>query len=116
MIVKRHSQVEEEEGCLSFPGLYGTVRRARKVRIQADDLDGIPFEVEAEDLFSRAVQHESDHLDGRLFIDFLDTEDREATAEKIEEFEKAHREAQASGTLANDATLRLRLEELARDA
>src|SRR6202012_455163 len=66
-IVKRHSSIEDEEGCLSFPGLYGKVRRARKIKVQAFDLSGNPVEIDAEDLASRAIQHETDHLAGKLF-------------------------------------------------
>ncbi len=68
-IVKRHSSIEDEEGCLSFPGLYAKVRRARKIKVRAFDLEGNPVELDAEDLASRAIQHETDHLAGRLFID-----------------------------------------------
>ena len=70
-IVKRHSSIEDEEGCLSLPGLYSKVRRARKIKVQAFNLLGELFECEAEDLLSRAIQHEADHLDGKLFIDYL---------------------------------------------
>ena len=72
-IVKRHSSIEDEEGCLSFPGLYAKVRRARKIKVRAFDLDGNPIELDAEDLFSRAIQHETDHLSGKLFIDYART-------------------------------------------
>src|SRR5262245_10841022 len=61
-IVKRHAAIQEEEGCLSFPGLYGKVQRARKIRVQAYDLDGNPVELDAEELLGRAIQHETDHL------------------------------------------------------
>ncbi len=72
-IVKRHSAVEDEEGCLSLPGLYGNVRRAKRIRVKCYDLEGNLVEHDADELFSRAVQHETDHLDGKLFIDYLDT-------------------------------------------
>ena len=70
-IVKRHSSIEDEEGCLSFPGLYAKVRRAKKIKVRAFDLKGNPVEIDAEDLQSRAIQHETDHLSGQLFIDHL---------------------------------------------
>ena len=69
-IVKRHSSIEDEEGCLSLPGLYSKVRRAEDQGAGLQPL-GELVEYEAEDLFSRAVQHETDHLDGKLFIDYL---------------------------------------------
>ncbi len=71
-IVKRHSSIEDEEGCLSLPGLYAKVRRAKRIRVRAYDLEGNLVEHDADELFSRAVQHEADHLDGKLFIDYLD--------------------------------------------
>ena len=71
-IVKRHSAVEDEEGCLSLPGVYAKVRRAKKIRVRAYDLEGNLVEHEADELFSRAVQHETDHLEGKLFIDYLE--------------------------------------------
>lgn len=58
-----------EEGCLSFPGLYFPVKRHKKVKVQAFDLDGKTIEISAEGLLARAFQHEIDHLDGVLFID-----------------------------------------------
>jgi peptide deformylase len=114
-IVKRHSQIEDEEGCLSFPGLYGKVRRARKIRVQAYNLEGQSVEYDAEDLFSRAVQHETDHLEGRLFIDLLDPDARATLAPKIREFELQYRQAQNAGEIAGDEDLKQRLHELARD-
>ncbi|MEX0387086.1 peptide deformylase [Spiribacter onubensis] len=60
-----------EEGCLSIPGYADNVERVDAVRLRALDLDGEPFEVEAEGLMARCIQHELDHLDGRLFIDYL---------------------------------------------
>ena len=60
-----------EEGCLSIPDVYGDVERPAHVRVRALDLDGKPFEVEAGDLLARCLQHEIDHLHGKLFIDYL---------------------------------------------
>jgi peptide deformylase len=113
-IVKRHSSQEEEEGCLSLPGLYSKVHRARRVRAQAFDLDGNPIEVDADDLLSRAIQHETDHLDGKLFIDYIDLPRMPQTNLRVREFEAVHRKAQEDGTLAADADLIRRLDALAR--
>ncbi len=101
-IVKRHASIIGEEGCLSFPGLYANVQRARKIKIQAYNLAGQPFEVEAEDLLSRAIQHESDHLDGVLFIDRLTADLREKVAAKVHGFEKDFRKLQAAGEYRSD--------------
>ena len=60
-----------EEGCLSIPGYADNVARAEAVTLRAQGLDGEAFEVEAEGLMARCIQHELDHLDGRLFIDYL---------------------------------------------
>lgn len=58
-----------EEGCLSIPRVYGLVPRSRRVRLHALNRTGQPFELVAEDVFARVIQHEVDHLNGRLFID-----------------------------------------------
>jgi peptide deformylase len=60
-----------EEGCLSIPGIYEDVRRARSIRVRALDEHGAPVEFVAEGYLARALQHEVDHLDGVLFIDRL---------------------------------------------
>jgi peptide deformylase len=60
-----------EEGCLSIPEIYGEVDRAKRVIVKALDRDGNPFEVDASDLLARCLQHEIDHLHGKLFIDYL---------------------------------------------
>jgi len=60
---------EYEEGCLSFPGLYFTVKRSAAVRIQAYSEKGKPFTIEADGLLARVILHEYDHLEGKLFID-----------------------------------------------
>ncbi|WZO97847.1 peptide deformylase [Isosphaeraceae bacterium EP7] len=112
-IVKRHSAVEDEEGCLSFPGIYAKVRRARKVRVRAFDLAGKPVEIDADDLLSRAIQHETDHLAGKLFIDLLDEADRVATAAKVREVEAGYRKAQLEGIFPADDTIEGQLAAMA---
>ncbi|MFW5968572.1 MAG: peptide deformylase [Persicimonas sp.] len=67
-IIEEEGELTWEEGCLSFPGLYGDVERAAKVKVRALDRDGEPYEIEGEELLSVALQHEIDHLDGVLFI------------------------------------------------
>lgn len=63
------AMVEGWEGCLSIPELRGIVPRAKRVRLQALDREGRPFEVEAAGFFARVIQHECDHLDGRVYLD-----------------------------------------------
>ena len=112
-IIKRHSSTEEEEGCLSFPGLYAMVQRARKIKAQAFDLEGNLVEISADDLLGRAIQHETDHLSGRLFIDLLGPLARLSVMSKLREFEAKYRHAQAAGEYPDDAEIARQLEELA---
>lgn len=70
-IIHREGKILWEEGCLSIPGVYEKVERAEKVVVRALDEEGRPFEVEAEELFAVAIQHEIDHLDGVVFLDHL---------------------------------------------
>lgn len=71
-----------EEGCLSIPGLYHKVTRPLRVKITAKDVNGKIFNVDAEGLLARVIQHEYDHLDGKLFIDRLDEKDRNTVINK----------------------------------
>ncbi len=71
MILERSGTQEGDEGCLSVPGYYEMVERAESIRVEALDRDGNPFELEAEGLLAVCIQHEIDHLDGKLFVDYL---------------------------------------------
>lgn len=112
-IVKRQRSIEDEEGCLSFPGLYSKVRRAGKIRVRAFDLEGNTIELDADDLLGRAIQHEADHLSGRLFIDHLEPARRVSAETKIREIEAAFRKAQREGEYESDETIARRLDEIA---
>jgi peptide deformylase len=70
-IVEAEGEVAWKEGCLSFPGISEEVDRAKKVRVEALDRDGHPFTLEGTDLLAVAIQHEHDHLDGKLLIDHV---------------------------------------------
>ena len=70
-ILARDGECEGEEGCLSVPGIYETVTRAAEVRVRALGLDGAPFELEAEGLLAVCIQHEIDHLEGKVFVEYL---------------------------------------------
>lgn len=70
-IVERSGECEGEEGCLSVPGIYETVKRSSAVRVRALNLDGQPFELAAEGLLAICIQHEMDHLQGKVFVEYL---------------------------------------------
>ncbi|HEY3353740.1 MAG TPA: peptide deformylase [Polyangia bacterium] len=90
-----------DEGCLSFPGIFVPVKRALKARVSAYNLKGERFVVEAEEMYARALQHEHDHLTGRLIVDFVGAVKREIIKRKMrrvarEEAEEAAEEAAAA--------------------
>jgi peptide deformylase len=70
-IVTREGEQECEEGCLSVPGVYDVVKRAEKVKVRALDGEGRPFELVAEGLLAVCIQHELDHLEGKVFVEYL---------------------------------------------
>lgn len=70
-IVERSGSQTCEEGCLSVPGVYAEVKRAETVKVRALGLDGESFELDAEGLLAVCIQHEIDHLDGKVFVDYL---------------------------------------------
>lgn len=70
-LAEKSGTICEDEGCLSFPGLFAKVRRAAKVKVRALNEKGLPIEINAEGLFAKALQHEMDHLDGVTFVDRL---------------------------------------------
>jgi peptide deformylase len=78
-----------DEGCLSFPGVYADTRRAMRVVAKGWNMHGYPVTIEGSHLLARAVQHETDHLDGILFIDRLDRETRKQVLKAIREAEWA---------------------------
>lgn len=83
---------EYDEGCLSVPGFYETVSRPNRVRINALDRNGEPFEIVTDGLLATCIQHEMDHLNGKLFVDYLSTLKRQRIRSKLE---KAHKLATA---------------------
>jgi peptide deformylase len=83
-LLEREGEGEMEEGCLSVPGFYETVRRAERVRVSALDRDGEPFELDASSLLAVCIQHEIDHLDGKLFVDYLSALKRDRIRKKLE--------------------------------
>jgi len=93
-LLEREGENESEEGCLSVPGFYETVHRAERVRVSALDRDGEPFELDASGLLAVCIQHEMDHLDGKLFVDYLSVLKRDRIRKKLEK--QARLEARAS--------------------
>jgi peptide deformylase len=83
-ILEKHGVEEMSEGCLSVPGFYENVQRAERIRFRALDRNGEPFEQEAEGLLAVCVQHEIDHLDGKLFVDYLSSLKRQRIRKKLE--------------------------------
>ena len=82
---------EAEEGCLSVPDVLVNIRRARKCRIKAYDVDGKPFTRQADDLLARIWQHELDHLEGRLIVDRMNDTDRIAYKKRLADLEADYR-------------------------
>jgi peptide deformylase len=101
-----------EEGCLSIPDVYGDVERATRVIVHALDRDGHPFDLEARDLLARCVQHEIDHLNGRLFIDYLSLLKRRAAIAKYRKEHGAERAISRKVVAAEAAEHHHRGEEL----
>jgi len=83
-ITASEGSVQNEEGCLSVPGTYASVERAEKITVKALDRDGNSFEFDATDLLAVCVQHELDHLIGKLFVDYLSPLKRKRIQKKLE--------------------------------
>ena len=112
-IVKRKGTQEAEEGCLSFPRTYGQVRRADEIVVEAFDLEGQGFDLSIDDLASRAIQHETDHLDGVLFTDKLSEAALRELAPKMSDFESQFRRQQELGVVPSIPEIEAQLRRLA---
>jgi peptide deformylase len=88
-ILLRDGEEVMEEGCLSVPGFYENVERAQRVRVRALDRNGASFELDAEGLLAVCIQHEMDHLEGKLFVDYISDLKRTRIRKKLE---KEHKE------------------------
>jgi peptide deformylase len=94
VITQLEGMIETEEGCLSVPGVFAAVERAEKVRINALDVSGKPFEIDADELLSICIQHEVDHLNGKVFVDYLSRLKQDRVRKKlIKEARQAETEA-----------------------
>ncbi|MBI5900621.1 MAG: peptide deformylase [Rhodocyclales bacterium] len=83
-LLEKSGECEGEEGCLSVPGIYETVKRASHVRVRALGLDGKTFEMAADDLLAVCIQHEMDHLEGKVFVEYLSRLKRERIKSKLQ--------------------------------
>ncbi len=84
-----------EEGCLSIPGVYHDVVRPVGVTIQAQDVNGKPFTIQADGILARVIQHENDHLHGKLYIDHLEEREREKVIRSYEKKNRIRRKQKA---------------------
>jgi peptide deformylase len=83
-IVQEDGHQVYQEGCLSVPGIFADVTRANRITVEALDRHGKPFSLEADGLLAICIQHEMDHLEGRLFVDYLSALKREMVRKKLE--------------------------------
>ncbi|MBA3480593.1 MAG: peptide deformylase [Pirellulales bacterium] len=114
VILKGSGQHEREEGCLSIPGVYAPVVRKEKISVQAYNLAGEEISGELDGLFARVVQHEVDHLDGRLFIDRITPTQLADLAGELEEFEIDFNSKRAVGEQPSEAQTIAHIAELER--
>lgn len=88
-ILERSGETETEEGCLSVPGIYDKVTRAERVIVQALNAQGEKFTLEAEGLLAVCIQHEIDHLDGKVFVEYLSRLKQQRIAAKLKKQQRA---------------------------
>jgi len=94
-ILSRDGTEISQEGCLSVPGYYDDVERAERIRVRAMDQNGMTFESDLEGLLAICVQHEIDHLDGKLFVDYLSEMKRQRVRKKMEKDRKLRADGRA---------------------
>lgn len=111
-IIRRKGSAEDEEGCLSLPEVFGQVRRADQIVVEAYDLQGIPFQVTLTDMAARVIQHETDHLDGVMFFERVSDSVRQELEPKILDFVDRFRLQQKEAKIPSDDELRQRLKAL----
>ncbi|WP_144392458.1 peptide deformylase [Pleionea sediminis] len=88
-ITDKRGVEEREEGCLSFPGVYAKVERADEVTVEALNREGEAIKIDADDLLAVCIQHEIDHIEGRLFVDYLSPLKRERIKKKLKKLQKS---------------------------
>jgi len=82
-IVARDGKIETNEGCLSIPGFYEAVDRSREISVEAINREGNPFSLDASEMLAVCIQHEIDHLAGKLFVDYLSSTKRQMIRKKL---------------------------------
>ena len=87
-IISGEGEIETNEGCLSVPGFYEPVDRFQHIQLEAIGRDGEPFTMEAIDLLAVCIQHEIDHLEGKLFVDYLSSTKRQLIRKKLQKLQK----------------------------
>jgi peptide deformylase len=95
-ILTREGEASTEEGCLSVPGIFDEVKRAAKVRVRAQDRTGAVTERDYEDILAVCIQHEMDHLEGKLFVDYLSDLKRQRIRKKLDKSRKERSERAAA--------------------
>jgi len=117
-LLARRGEQEMDEGCLSVPGFYEPVSRAETIGMRALNRDGEPFELEADGLLAVCIQHEVDHLEGKLFVDYLSTLKRQRIRKKLEKDRRQPplpaREARSARRVVRGRRRRERLAEVAK--
>ena len=103
-ILSREGKAKGEEGCLSVPGIYDEVARAERVRVRFQDAEGVTQEEDLDGLLAVCVQHEMDHLTGKLFVDYLSELKRQRIRKKLEK-ERRERGSRASTPAERQARL-----------
>ncbi|MBS1188039.1 MAG: peptide deformylase [Burkholderiaceae bacterium] len=96
---------ECQEGCLSVPGIYDQVERADRVKVRAFDVDGKPFEIEADGWLAVCIQHELDHLKGRVFVDYLSPLKRRRIKDKLQKEERERQRERERDRIAGKGPL-----------
>jgi len=98
-IVSREGSQTYQEGCLSVPGIFADVERADRIRVEAQDVEGNPLAFDADGLLAVCIQHEMDHLVGKLFVDYLSPLKRELVRKKLEK-QRRHAAAEPAAATA----------------
>ena len=93
-LLRAEGRESAEEGCLSLPDIYDKVKRPGRIRVRALGTDGLPYELDAEGLLAVCIQHEMDHLEGKLFVDYLSELKRQLIRRRME---KEHRQRATGG-------------------